>query len=413
MKIALISLDLTRESADSRIVFSVAKAYEKLGHQVVIYSAEFDPACFPDLYAGMDIRVARLNVPLMSLVGARGFLGKVRERIRRNLLHRKAIARIVDMMDGDFDIVHCHNDASFQLVKRYKQKNPWVRAIWTMNEVPFQRLRQKDLASEMVNILTLAWETILAKRHIKYIDVLVVLDERRRGVAEKLTASVKVLAMPVDYRKFYAPVKDHRTARRVVLMGVGALHPTRRFEDILLAGATLRKQGLNAEVNLVCPDHWKNKEYREYLLEIAEEAGMAGHVRFEFGQLPRDRFHRAYRESDVFVFLNQHKIWGTSPLEAMAGGLPLIAARNTSVAQALEEGKSVLLVDPRRPDQIAERVRTLFETPGLYRKIARKGQEFAKTRTWEDYARNLVQFALEGEVGAKDRSPAFPERGRI
>ena len=58
MKIAFIHLNLSTESGDPRMFYMLIREVKKLGHQVVVYTAQFNPDAFPELNAGLDIRVA-------------------------------------------------------------------------------------------------------------------------------------------------------------------------------------------------------------------------------------------------------------------------------------------------------------------------------------------------------------------
>lgn len=73
---------------------------------------------------------------------------------------------------------------------------------------------------------------------------------------------------------------------------------------------------------------------------------------------------------DVFVLPSVKEGFPWAVLEAMAAKVPVIATRVGAIPEMLEDGKSALLVDPGRPDQMAHAVVQLLESDRLRQDLA-------------------------------------------
>lgn len=400
MKIAIIHFNLGTEAGDPRVVLSLGRALSRAHHKVVIYAAEFNPKCFPELHKGLEIRVVPPCVPLASVTGAQGIVAKIKERLRRNRLYADIAERIAGALDKDFDVVDCHNDASYQIGIRYKKANPRARVVWTMLNPPFYHARKEQFFVNLLSSLAARWEKMKVHRYLSGIDAIVTLDEERKRMIESIGKPVFMLRIPVDFESFYAPPKEIAPrGKTIVLLGVGALSPFRKFEDIILAGAALRRKRYDARVILVCKDFWKENEYRSFLIKTAEDSGMGKFVDFRFGGASEAELRDAQRKSDIFIFPNTVNIWGMAAFEAMAAGLPLVVSRVTSVAEALKDGVNALFTDPGEPKHIATQIAALLRDPRTYGRIAKAGQEFVKNNlNWERYAEKFIRAASPAPI---------------
>ena len=60
MKIALVYYNLTAQGGGQRQFLSLARELKKMGEQVVVYAAEFDPRCYPAISEGLDVRIIQM-----------------------------------------------------------------------------------------------------------------------------------------------------------------------------------------------------------------------------------------------------------------------------------------------------------------------------------------------------------------
>jgi glycosyltransferase involved in cell wall biosynthesis len=100
------------------------------------------------------------------------------------------------------------------------------------------------------------------------------------------------------------------------------------------------------------------------------------------GHVPRDELVRLYQTAAALVFPSLYEGFGLPPLEAMACGCPVAAAR----AGALPEvcGDAARYFDPTEPEEIAGAVLDLLADRG---ELAERGLARARGFTWDECAR--------------------------
>lgn len=389
----MVHLNLAHPGGDPRMFFSIADSLRKVGHEVVVYTAENDPKFFPELQKGFEINVIPPPEPFSPILGGGGILKKVVNRWKRTRLQEEAVRRIQKKIRTDFDVLICQNDYSYSLGVWYKAQNPRAKTIWIMNNVPYYRSPKAGLVFNFLSWAASLIEWRRARKYIDGIDLVVVHDEERKKLAERLGVPVELLRIPIDFVGFYSPVRVvPEGAKKVVILGVGSLSPARKFEDIISAGAVLRERGYDVQVILICKDFWHDVAYKSFLLKKTEELGMKGAVEFWFNGATEEELRGAQKRANVFVFPTHINIWNMSSFEAMAAGLPLVLSRASSVTEVLRDGKDALFFEPGRPQDAADKIEDLISKPAFYENIASAGQEFVeKNLTWEGYARNFVE----------------------
>lgn len=110
------------------------------------------------------------------------------------------------------------------------------------------------------------------------------------------------------------------------------------------------------------------------------------------GFLEGDELVRAYRAADVFLFPSTTETFGLVALEAMACGVPVIAANAGGVRDIIRDGETGLLFDPERPAQIGALVRDLKDRPELHRGLAARGLAHARGRSWQATMDQLIGY---------------------
>ena len=76
---------------------------------------------------------------------------------------------------------------------------------------------------------------------------------------------------------------------------------------------------------------------------------------------------------DVFVLPSIWEAFGIVLLEAMALGKPIIASRVDGIPEVIEDGKNGFLVEPRNPQQLAEKIIKLLQNQELREQLGQSG----------------------------------------
>lgn len=108
---------------------------------------------------------------------------------------------------------------------------------------------------------------------------------------------------------------------------------------------------------------------------LAAELGVAARIRFD-GEVPDDDdVRRAFFLADVFCLPSRQEGFGIVFLEAMAAGLPVVAAEAGAVPEVVRDGREALLVPPGDADALAAALIRLLRDGALRRRLGESGRE--------------------------------------
>ncbi len=82
--------------------------------------------------------------------------------------------------------------------------------------------------------------------------------------------------------------------------------------------------------------------------------------------------------ADIFVTTSQSDGTPVSILEAMASGLPCIATNVGGIPEWIEDKKNGLLISPRSPEQLAEKILFLAQDPQFCSDLGNAAREKIK-----------------------------------
>jgi phosphatidyl-myo-inositol dimannoside synthase len=138
------------------------------------------------------------------------------------------------------------------------------------------------------------------------------------------------------------------------------------------------------------------------LQRLAAGLGLQERVSF-LGRRTVDEIVSLYNLADLFVLLTREdppdvEGFGLVFLEAAACGLPSVGGRSGGIPEAIEDGRSGWLVDPRDPRAIASTIIDLLGSPERRRVAAAYCLRTAPERTWERAAEKIMR---EMAVGAR------------
>lgn len=180
----------------------------------------------------------------------------------------------------------------------------------------------------------------------------------------------------------------------------GQQPPGRGTVRLLFVGARLREKG--GEILLSCfRQHWRGRAELHLVTRtpLPPEPGVVVHA----GLAPNSpALVHLFRSCDVFVLPTLGDAFAQAVLEAMAGGLPVVASAVGAIPEVVAHGETGFLVPARDAGALAAAVETLIEDPVLRRQMGEAGRERVRQRF--DIARNagrLREIVLEARAAGR------------
>jgi glycosyltransferase involved in cell wall biosynthesis len=100
---------------------------------------------------------------------------------------------------------------------------------------------------------------------------------------------------------------------------------------------------------------------------------------------------KAYQTADLFVFPSVGEGFGQVLLEALACGLPILATTHTAAPDLIDDGVQGFIVEPRRPDLLADRIDWAVRNRGELSRMGTRARECAERFTWHRFRKSAAQ----------------------
>jgi glycosyltransferase involved in cell wall biosynthesis len=118
--------------------------------------------------------------------------------------------------------------------------------------------------------------------------------------------------------------------------------------------------------------------------------------------IPDEDLRAIYAHAALFVTLSWHEGFCLPVVEAMSCGVPVVASRCGAIPEVL--GGGGILVDPRRPGEVVDAVRSVLETPALRARLREQALERSRSFSWTHTADQTL--AIYERLLAANRSAA-------
>lgn len=176
---------------------------------------------------------------------------------------------------------------------------------------------------------------------------------------------------------------------------------------VLIRAVRLAAERTGRRIRLLLAGGAARPAYATQLRRMAAREGVRAHF---LGTIPHSRMPKIYRRADCLVCPSQkHEAFGLVNVEAMASGLPVIAANNGGIREVIRHGASGLLVkDYSRPEAYAAYIAKLMHAPDLNRKLIISGRlEVLRRFSWKAAADRLERLYSRAAVARKRRGGTF------
>jgi len=387
--------DLSISGGSQRQALELARYLLRMGHQVKIYCAYINRSrCYPELLDGLDITAMNEQDYADSRSRHKSWVWYPLEPLFAD--EARALAQ---RMDKEFDIINPHDFQAYRTAYFYGRKRP-TYSIWMVNDLPRSLIVPRWSASRRGMLGFFHYYLVggplgrhVDKKRMRWMNIDVVFDKTTADEFRRMTGSVPVqMGSGLDVAKFeYRKRESVAKKGQISVLDVGVFFPHRRYEDLLNAAALLKKRGIGVKVTIVGSDRY-DPAYAKKIRALVEPLGLKDDVAF-LGEVGETELRRLYADVDAFVFPNYPQTWGLAPFEAMASGTPVIVSKAAGASEVLKHEDNALLVDPGKPEEIAQCLRRLCEDSSRYAMLSRNGRRFVEDNiSWEAYGRRMEEL---------------------
>jgi len=173
------------------------------------------------------------------------------------------------------------------------------------------------------------------------------------------------------------PTHDAPDPEKLTLLHVGRLVSRKHVDLALRALAALERTDVEL---LVAGDG----THRDRLESLAADLGITDQTKF-LGFVPDAELPSLYASSDAFLFLSRYEGFGLTFLEAMASGTPVVGTAVGGFPDMVTDGEEGFVVE-RHPENVADAIDRLSESPTLATEMGEKARTLAEFRTWDTVA---------------------------
>ncbi len=210
-------------------------------------------------------------------------------------------------------------------------------------------------------------------------------------------ANITVIPYGVDTRRFF-PARDRRATPdgKLQLLFVGRINQRKGIKYLLEALHLLDRNDVHLTV---CGRVVDGLElFRPFASQVDIRPSVSAR-----------ELLLAYQSADLFVFPSVAEGFGQVLLESLACGVPILTTTRTAAPDLIEERIQGFVVEPRRPDLIADRILWALthrqELAAMGQAARRRAEEF----TWRRF-RTAVATAVGGFLDEPRQAPAPGKR---
>lgn len=164
------------------------------------------------------------------------------------------------------------------------------------------------------------------------------------------------------------------------LLYAGSYEPRKNLRGVLAGYAGAVEAGIDLPLAMIVE---RESGYKPALREYVKTLNLAERLIF-LNSLPQFDLRLVYSNAELFLFPSFYEGFGFPPLQAMMCGVPVIAARTSSLPEVL--GDAACYVDPHQPEEITQAILELLTNRAVREQLATAGPAHAARYTWRHTA---------------------------
>lgn len=314
-----------------------------------------------------------------------------------------AIRRAV--LDFKPDVLHVQSH--FAVVRKTVKaaRNLGIPIVGTNHFMPENLVHYLHLPDSVERIIKrMAWNYFL--KTFDHLDVVTSPSKAAANLLKEigLKREILVISNGIDLKHFnprnngdYLKLK-YNIPRKPILLFVGRVDKEKNIDVVLRA---LPKILEKTDIHFVIAGDGSEKGNLE---KLAETLGLASRVTFT-GFVLGDDLPNIFAIADCFIMAGTAELQSIVTMEAMATGLPIVAADSVALPELVRNGENGFLFTPYDTEKVSECVIKIFENAELREKMGQKSLEFIQKH---DINRTTASFvSLYKELIKKSSSAEY------
>jgi len=306
------------------------------------------------------------------------------------------------MKEHRIDICHAHGYRA-GLVARFAARNTGVPLVFNLhNELP------SGIGYALQRWLYLQMERLTGCWVDRYVAVSRSLGEGFccRAHVDRRRCTVAYLGIREGSRNVTADVKNRCLQKfgfdphRPVVICVARLVPGKGI-DLLLDAVQLLWPAYGCPVQvLIAGDGPERERLAARVKDMQVRVALAGW---------RDDIDDLLLLADVFVLPSESEGMPVSVLEAVRAGVPVVATAAGGIPEIIEDGRSGLLINDRRPSHLAEAINAILSDPQAAACMTKEAQQiltsrFTGAQMGETFKEIYTSVSLHGKTPTNEAS---------
>jgi glycosyltransferase involved in cell wall biosynthesis len=287
---------------------------------------------------------------------------------------------IAQLHPEQFHILHTHScQFSRKFIRFLLTRNPRQRYVHTIHNVAFEYM----IACRSWWNWRCYWATATEMLWSRSADHVITVSERIRrlvrrgyGIAPNRITSIPNGADPLDPH-----LPDRRQLQQRLNLNPDDINVlfVGRGED-RVKGTQLITESMNS----------LSRQFPQLKLIAAPGTGFAKAPWLQqTGPIEHTQLLTYYAAADIFVNASLNEGMPLTIVEAMAAGLPIVAAPVGGIPQIITHNHTGLLLQPNRLN-LTQQLRKLIEDPPLRQRLGQNARQTAQNLTWENIARQTA-----------------------
>jgi glycosyltransferase involved in cell wall biosynthesis len=206
------------------------------------------------------------------------------------------------------------------------------------------------------------------------------------------SASQEKVTVTYPGRPQWSAPPDAGQKRSDHLLFAGSLEPRKNLLNLLKALNILKtEKRKQVFLRIVGPGGWKNKHLRDYV----EKNNLSPQVS-NAGYLSQGDLIREYCQCKAFVYPSLYEGFGLPVLESLVAQTPVLTSKGTAMEEIA--GECTILFDPNDPNDIAEKIDSVFQPDFNADALMRRSAEVLKRFSWDTTARQTLAVLTEAHA---------------